>query len=133
MVRAALMFAIYLIAEIIERPVSSIDSIGWAAFLILFFDPDELFNLGFQLSFSATTGIILAIHNIPRIKKFPSWLDSTVRAILGAQIFTTPVLAANTGNFYPAGFIQTLSLFQSEALQFFLEFLFLFLAFFGMF
>lgn len=104
-VRAALMIGIYIIAEIIGRPVSSIDSIGWAAFFILFFKPDELFSMGFQLSFAATTGIIIAMRNIPPIKKIPSWLDSTIRAITGAQLFTIPVLAGNTGSFYPSGFI----------------------------
>ncbi|MCX7705869.1 MAG: ComEC/Rec2 family competence protein [bacterium] len=128
-VRAALMFGLYLFAEIIERPNSSIDSIGWAAFLILFFKPDELFNMGFQLSFAATSGIILTMRNIPQIKEMPSWLDSTIRAVAGAQIFTMPVLAANTGNFYPAGFISNPILVPIGGLAVFLGLSFLIFGF----
>ncbi|HOL34904.1 MAG TPA: ComEC/Rec2 family competence protein [bacterium] len=104
-VRATLMLAVYLIAEILERPINGIESIGWAGFIILFIKPEELFNMGFQLSFAATTGIILTMRNTPQIKRIPEWLDTYIRAIAGAQIFTIPVLAANIGSFYPAGFV----------------------------
>lgn len=127
--RAALMLTIYLIGEIIERPVSGIDSIGWAGFFILFFNPDELFNLGFQLSFSATTGIVFALRNIPEMKKIPTWLDSSIRAVSGAQIFTMPVLAINTGHFYPLGLISNLVLVPIGAITVFLGLAFLIFGF----
>ncbi|HPP66821.1 MAG TPA: ComEC/Rec2 family competence protein [bacterium] len=104
-VRAALMFGIYIFSEMIERPVTGLDSIGWAGSIILFSNPANLFNMGFQLSFTATTGIVLTMKNIPAIKKVPSWLDSMIRANVGAQVFTLPVLVGNIGTFYPMGLI----------------------------
>ncbi|MGC8805036.1 MAG: ComEC/Rec2 family competence protein, partial [Candidatus Ratteibacteria bacterium] len=109
-----------LIAEILERPINGIESIGWAGFIILFIKPEELFNMGFQLSFAATTGIILTMRNTPRIKRMPEWLDTYIRAIAGAQIFTIPILAANNGSFYPAGFITNFLLVPVGGLVVFL-------------
>ncbi|MCM8822328.1 MAG: ComEC/Rec2 family competence protein [Candidatus Omnitrophica bacterium] len=129
-IRAALMFGIYIFSEIIERPVNGIESIGWAGSLILFFRPDELFSAGFQLSFAATTGIILAMRNIPHIKGIPLWLDSTIRAIIGAQVFTIPVLLGNFGRFYPFSLIANLILVPAGAIAVFLGLSFLIFAFF---
>ncbi|MCM8764231.1 MAG: ComEC/Rec2 family competence protein [Candidatus Omnitrophica bacterium] len=127
--RAALMFGIYILAEIIERPVDGVESIGWAGSLILFFKPAELFDAGFQLSFAATTGIILAMRYIPRIKRIPSWVDSTIRAIIGAQFFTIPVLLGNFGRFYPFGFITNLILVPVGGVAVFLGLSFLIFGF----
>lgn len=128
-VRAGLMFGLFLLSEIIERPISGIDSIGWAASLILFLNPDELFNLGFQLSFAATTGIVLFMRNVPQIKKIPEWLDSTIKTIAGAQLFTMPVLAANTGIFYPIGFFTNFLLVPVGGIAVFLGFAFIIFGF----
>ena len=114
--RAALMLAVYLVADIIERPINGIESIGWAGFIILFLKPEELFNMGFQLSFAATTGIMLTIRNTPRIKRIPEWLDTSIRAIAGAQIFTIPILAGHTGSVYPAGFFTNFFLVPAGGL-----------------
>lgn len=128
-VRAALMFGIYLLCEIIERPVSGIESVGWAGFIILFLKPVELFNMGFQLSFAATTGIVLTMKYIPPVKKLPSYLDSSIRAILGAQICTIPVMLGNLGTFYPAGLISNFFLVPLGGLVVGLGFAFLIFAF----
>jgi len=128
-IRAALMFGIYLFSEIIERPISSIDSIGWAGSALLFSSPFNLFDLGFQLSFTATTGIVLTMKNIPSIKKVPSWVDSTIRTSIGAQFFTMPVLIGNIGTFYPAGFIANLFLVPFGGIVVGLGFIFLIVAF----
>lgn len=128
-VRAALMFGVYLFSEIIERPVSSLDSIGWAGSLILFLNPENLFNMGFQLSFAATTGIVLALKNLPSIKRIPSWLNSIVMANIGAQFFTVPVLIGNIGTFYPAGFIANLFLVPFGGIVVGLGFVFLIFVF----
>ncbi|MCM8764484.1 MAG: ComEC/Rec2 family competence protein, partial [Candidatus Omnitrophica bacterium] len=128
-IRAALMFGVYIFAEVIERPVDGIESIGWAGFLILFFKPDELFNAGFQLSFAATAGIILAMRNIPQIKGIPLWLDTTIKAIIGAQVFTIPVLLGNFGRFYPFAMFANLILVPAGAIVVFLGLFFLIFAF----
>ena len=58
-VRAAVMSAVLLAGFFVERKVSALNSLGAAAFLILSWDTNELFSLGFQLSFSVVAAIIL--------------------------------------------------------------------------
>ena len=58
-VRAAVMSAVLLAGFFVERKVSALNSLAAAAFLILSWDTNELFSLGFQLSFSVVAAIIL--------------------------------------------------------------------------
>ena len=57
-VRAAVMSAVLLAGFFVERKVSALNSLAAAAFLILSWDTNELFSLGFQLSFSVVAAII---------------------------------------------------------------------------
>ncbi len=58
-VRAAVMSAVLLAGFYVERRVFAVNSLAAAAFLILSWDTNELFSVGFQLSFSVVTAIIL--------------------------------------------------------------------------
>ena len=58
-VRAAVMSAVLLAGFFAERKVSALNSLAAAAFLILSWDTNELFSIGFQLSFSVVAAIIL--------------------------------------------------------------------------
>ncbi len=57
-VRATLMATIGIVAFLLNRDYNVFNSIALAALLILFFKPGELFNPGFQLSFSAVLSIV---------------------------------------------------------------------------
>ncbi len=57
--RATIMAISMLIAPIAGRNYNSINSLALAALIILLFDPSQLFNPGFQLSFSAVLSIVI--------------------------------------------------------------------------
>lgn len=74
-VRAAVMATVYLVGRILERPSVPINSLCFAAWIILMFEPQELFMPGFQMSFAAVAGIIVfypLLNQIDR-RKHP-WL-----------------------------------------------------------
>lgn len=58
-VRAALMSSVLLAGFFAERKVFALNSLAAAAILILWWDTDELFSVGFQLSFAVVTTIVL--------------------------------------------------------------------------
>ena len=76
-VRAALMSSVLLAGFLAERRVFTLNSLAAAAVLILCWDTNQLFSLGFQLSFSVVTAIVLFAEPIFR------WL----RRLFGADPF----------------------------------------------
>lgn len=61
-VRAGIMAVFLLGDSLLQRPGSSLNSMALAAFILLIIQPLHLFQAGFQLSFSAVCGILLAYH-----------------------------------------------------------------------
>ncbi|MGD0089411.1 MAG: ComEC/Rec2 family competence protein [Planctomycetota bacterium] len=57
-VRATVMITLYVGALLCRREPDSLSILGAAALLILFFSPDELFSVGFQLSFLAVLALL---------------------------------------------------------------------------
>ena len=66
--RAGLMLLFVLLGKIIDRSVNSIALIFLVGFIILVFDPNMLFDVGFQLSFAVTLGLIVCCPIV--IEKF---------------------------------------------------------------
>lgn len=66
-VRAAVMSSVLLGGFFVERKVFALNSLAAAAFLILAWDTNELFAVGFQLSFSVVAAIILLADPIFRL------------------------------------------------------------------
>lgn len=58
-VRSALMMAAFLIAPLVRREADSLNSLAFAAAVILFVRPLELFSAGFQLSFITVGAIVM--------------------------------------------------------------------------
>ncbi len=104
-IRAGVMGSIFLIGQKLGRQSASLRTLIFTAALMLFINPLLLkHNLGFQLSFLATLGLIcLAPHlenSLERIKllKFLN-LPFLLSATISAQIFVFPILIYNFGNF----------------------------------
>lgn len=57
--RATIMMSLFIIAQIRQTGNSSAHTLGVAAFLLLMISPDTLYDVGFQLSFSAVAGLVL--------------------------------------------------------------------------
>lgn len=57
--RAAVMFSFILIGQNLDRPANIFNSLAGSAFLLMLFNPLIIFEVGFQLSYLAVTGIVL--------------------------------------------------------------------------
>jgi competence protein ComEC len=91
--RAVVMAIIGLIAVILERDRDMLNSICLAALLLLLYDPHGLFNVGFQLSFAATLGIILFTPKLMvMMKPLGKIISGSLAVTLGAQAAVTPLI-----------------------------------------
>jgi competence protein ComEC len=98
--RASLMAALYIYGKIREKKIDNKNILLGTAFLLLLFDPRDLFNPGFQFSFLAVLGILILF---PRLKKRIIFGNSSVSKILlqyiwygliisfSATLFTLPL------------------------------------------
>ncbi len=97
-VRAAIMASFILFGYVIQRDGDALNSLCAAGFFILLFDPQSLFEAGFQLSFLAAFGIIYLNEKVSGYLSFlPKWVSETLSATLTAQVFVLPVMI-NTFN-----------------------------------
>ncbi len=96
-VRASLMGALYLCGGLLERKTDPLNLIGVAALLLLFLNPDFLFDAGFQLSFGAMLGILLLYPRLAALRLFREktgasrYLTAALLVSLTAQIGTLPL------------------------------------------
>ncbi len=93
--RSAVMFGILYAGKILRRDTNAFNSLGLSAIVLLAFNPQLLFDLGFQLSYSAVAGI-LAFY--PMLRKYFAaenyWLNAMgeLNAIsIAATIGTLPL------------------------------------------
>ncbi len=93
-VRAAIMSVVFLSATALEREADGLNTLGFSAIIVLLLDPLDLFNIGFQLSYAATFGIIYFTPKFQSaLKFFPKWLSGALGVTLAAQIFVLPIMA----------------------------------------
>ncbi len=94
-VRAALMFSFIIIGSAFNKTGSVYNSIAASAFFIVCFNPFLLWDVGFQLSYLAVTGIVLAQKPISNWFYFKNkWLRRSwqlAAVSLSAQLFTFPL------------------------------------------
>ncbi len=111
-VRAAIMGGIYLVANrLLGRPNFAYASLFLAGFIMTLLRPFTLLDVGFQLSFTATLGLMLYADPFTRWtrRRLLRWFNrDTVRAVMGlisesvlitlaAQVLTLPLMAAYFG------------------------------------
>lgn len=109
-VRSAVMFSMIVAGETFQKRSGILNSLFASAFLLLCYDPYWLWDLGFQLSYVAVLGLVLAakpvydliyIHNILLDQV---WKMCSVT--LAAQLFTLPILLYHFHQF-PVYFLFT--------------------------
>ena len=71
--RAVIMFAVPQVGALFERPANTLNSLGVALLFIMLPEPSVIWNPGFQLSVSATAGILIGGPLNP-LKKLPEKL-----------------------------------------------------------
>lgn len=99
-VRAVIMLTINELAYALYRRPNSVNTIAAAAFLILCFQPLDLFSVSFQLSFAAVTAIIVLEPHLrqlipqpempKRLRSIYLFLSALITVSLAAQIGTLP-------------------------------------------
>jgi competence protein ComEC len=93
-VRAAVMSAVLLTGFLVERKAFALNSLAAAATLILSWSTNELFSVGFQLSFSVVAAIVLLAEPIYRFLRgrfepdsfLPRSLYGTRRRLIGHSV-----------------------------------------------
>lgn len=93
--RAALMFSVIAIGRNMKKPNSVYNNVLFSAFVLLCWNPNLLFDVGFQLSYAAVLGIITLQPSIYRWFKVPTKvLDygwQIVSVSLAAQLAVLPL------------------------------------------
>ncbi|MBK8442910.1 MAG: ComEC/Rec2 family competence protein [Sphingobacteriales bacterium] len=95
-VRAALMYAMVGVGQLLGRRIITLNIVAATAFILLIFNPLSLYNIGFQLSYSAVLGIIWLnpyIQNWWISRHY--WADmiwNSISVTLAASIATLPLL-----------------------------------------
>lgn len=93
--RAAIMFSLLAVGRIAFRKIHVFNTLSVAAIAMLIYQPNQLFHVGFQLSFMAIIGIVAFTNYLDRLYYFPglvvrkAW--SAIAASTGAQLGTLPL------------------------------------------
>jgi len=100
--RAAVMGFGALLALLTDRKVKPLGSLLLAAVLLLAIDPQWIWNLGFQLSFLATLGLVVTVPGlVQRLDWLPPAIASGIAVPLAASIWTLPLLLYSFGQVSP--------------------------------
>ena len=110
--RSALMISMIIFGEIIHRKGFTLNSIAASAFVLLLIDPNNLFAMGFQLSYVAVVGIVLLQKPLSSLLFFNNrflgkiWEITTVS--IAAQIATMPFTIYYFNQFTPYFWLSNL-------------------------
>lgn len=91
-VRAALMLIFVLFGKLIDRDAHSIALLSFVALLMLIYNPAYINDVGFQLSFIVTFGIMISAEPVHRyVKRIPNWLSASIFIPVIAQVWVIPI------------------------------------------
>ena len=91
-VRATFMLVFVLIGKLIDRDAHSVSLLAFVALLMLLYNPMYINDVGFQLSFVVTLGLLVMTPYLVRSKnKFLNWLIGTVSIPIIAQLWVIPI------------------------------------------
>lgn len=107
--RAAFMASVFLASFSVEHESDALNSLAFAAMIILLMDANNLFDTSFQLSFAAVAAIVILFDLIEkRLSFFPKWLSSAVSVSTAAWIGITPLQLWHFGTITPIALIANL-------------------------
>ena len=92
-VRAVLIATLVEIGKMIYRKSLTINTIAAAAVLILIVRPTDLWSVSFQLSFAATTAIVLMVNRLPAMLtgRIAAYFLGIIVVSVAAQLGTLPI------------------------------------------
>ena len=90
--RAALMLLFVLIGKLIDRDAHSISLLSFVAFLMLLYNPMYINDVGFQLSFVVTFGLLVMTPYLIKSKnKIINWIIGSLTIPIIAQLWVIPI------------------------------------------
>lgn len=99
-IRAYIMMVTSSFSLIFRKNYNPLAGLSLSGIILILYEPFAIFNLGFQLSFIATLGIILFNKEINRkLYKLPKYLRESISICIAAQILTFPILAISFKEF----------------------------------
>lgn len=93
-IRAALMLLFILAGKLIDRDAHTVSLLAFVAMLMLIYNPAFINDVGFQLSFIVTFGILTTANVIfekYKESKIPDWLIGAILIPVIAQIWVAPI------------------------------------------
>lgn len=145
--RASLMLLFVLLGKLIDKTSDSVGLIFFVGFLILLFQPKMIFDIGFQLSFAVTFGLITNVEilvskfkiqddkfkvkhkNLNRFQKYilflfsPVSLASIISVPLVAQLWVIPLQMHYFNNFAPLSIFANIAVVPFIGILSFIGFL----------
>ena len=98
--RAALMLTFALIGKLLNRDADNIALLLLVAAIILIYNPGFLFDVGFQLSFTVTLGLLMFCPIIAeKTKQIPQIIAGSIYVPIIAQIIVAPIQMYYFNNF----------------------------------
>jgi len=97
--RATIFGLLFLVGKMLGRRSAAINALLVAAFLMILINPYILWDVGFQLSFAATFGLVVGGWIFPATSAggWISSLKSVLQETIFAQIFTLPIILTAFG------------------------------------
>ncbi len=90
--RAGLMLLFVLIGKLVDRDAHSISLLSFVALLLLIYNPMLLNDVGFQLSFIVTFGLLIVTPYLTRYSnRFINWIVGTISIPIIAQLWVMPI------------------------------------------
>ena len=90
--RAALMLLFVLIGKLIDRDAHSISLLSFVAFLMLIYNPMYVNDVGFQLSFIVTFGLLVMTPYVIQYKsRLLNWIIGSITIPIFAQLWVIPI------------------------------------------
>lgn len=98
--RAFIMVAVMLVAILLDRRALTLRAVAMAAIIVLTLRPEALTGPGFQMSFAATTALVVVFATLRRfdLSRLPKWTRPVLSVVLSsfvAGLATAPFAAAH--------------------------------------
>ncbi|MDY6933149.1 MAG: ComEC/Rec2 family competence protein [Spirochaetota bacterium] len=117
LLRAFIMLSLYSVQYIFDLERNILNTLFLTAIIILMIYPNDLYSLGFQLSFGATLGIILFLNFYSNaLSTLPSPIAKSLSLTLSAQILVIPVIFLHLREINLIGVISNIMIVPGMAL-----------------
>ena len=97
--RASIMAILLLVSTVLYRSQDTYTSIAFSGLVILIINPYSFFDIGFQLSFGGTIGIVLMYNNLMKRfkqkRKLKDYIVSSICVSVCANLIIIPIMAFN--------------------------------------